>query len=120
MLTIRKEQMEVLGQEMREDYIVATLRNLAELFPDDPAVKDEALMRDLIDFGIVRAAEYGLTRRREVSLFIFLVHDLGRDFEKRPKNVWIDELLHDPELEEPEKMDLVYARIELAADKAKP
>lgn len=115
MLTIRKEQMEVLGQEMREDYIRATLRNLVELFPDVPAVRDEALMRDLIEFGIARAEEYGITRSREVSLFIFLVQDLGRDFEKRPENVWIDELLQDPDLEEPEKMDLIYARLELAA-----
>lgn len=115
MLTIRKEQMDVLGEEMREDYIRTTLRNLAELFPDDPTVRDEAVMRNLIEFGIGRAAEYGVTRSREVSLFIFLVKDLGRDFEKQPENVWIDELLHDPELEEQEKMDLIYARLELAA-----
>ena len=115
MLTIRKEQMEVLGEEMREDYFRTTMQNLAELFPDDPSVKDEAAMRDLIAFGIERAADYGLTRTREVSLFIFLIQDLGRDFEKQPEHGWIDELLQDPELEEQEKMDLIYARLELAA-----
>ena len=114
MLTIRKEQMGVLGEEMREEYFRTTMQNLAELFPDDPSVKDEAAMRDLIAFGIERASDYGVTRSREVSLFIFLIQDLGRDFEKQPEHAWIDELLQDPDLEEQEKMDLIYARLELA------
>lgn len=115
MLTIRKEQMDVFSDEMREDYIKRTLQNLAQLFPDDPAVKDEPAMRALIEDGIRRAEAYSITRLREVSLFVFLVKDLGPDFEKQPENAWVDELLLDPELEEQEKMDLIYARLELAA-----
>jgi hypothetical protein len=114
MLTIQKEQMAVLGDHMREDYIKKTLRNLAELFPDNPTVNDEPATRSLIEYGIETAEVYAITARREVSLFIFLIQDLGRDFEKRPENKWIEELLLDPELEEQEKMDLIYTRLELA------
>jgi hypothetical protein len=114
MLTIRKVQLAVLGASMREDYIATTLQDLARLFPDEPEIKDEPATRALIEFGIERAEQYGIKRRREVTLFIFLVQDLGRDFEKQPENAWVDELLLDPELEEQEKMDLIYARLELA------
>ncbi len=111
--------MEILGTELREDFVKSTLENLVQLFPDDPLVKDQAAMRELIEFGIARAAEYDIKRGREVSLFIFLTLDLGRDFEKQPENIWIEELLHDPELDEQEKMDLIYARLELEAGGAK-
>src|SRR5258705_12955457 len=115
MLSIGKEQMALLGASMREEYIVTTLQNLAKLFPNEPAIKDEPATRDLIEFGIERAEQYGITRRREVTLFIFLVQDLGRDFEKQPENAWVEELLLDPELKEQEKTALIYTRLELAA-----
>jgi hypothetical protein len=115
MLTIKKEQMNALGDHMREDYIKRTLRNLAELFPDDPAVRDEPAMRALIEYEIGRAEVYSITRQREVSLFIFLSKDLGADFEKSPENRWMEEILLDEELEEQEKMDVIYKRLELAA-----
>jgi hypothetical protein len=117
MLTIQKEQMAVFSDQMREDYIKRTLQNLAQLFPDDPAVKDESAMRVLIDDGIRRAEAHGITRLREVSLFVFLVKDLGPDFEKRPENHWIEEILLDEELEEQEKMDVIYRRLEAAVSK---
>jgi hypothetical protein len=93
MLTIQKEQMAVFSDQMREDFIKRTLQNLAQLFPDDPSVKNEPAMRALIEDGIRRAEAHGITRLREVSLFVFLVKDLGADFEKRPENQWIDEIL---------------------------
>jgi hypothetical protein len=114
MLTIGKDQMALLGASMREEYVASTLKDLAKLFPDEPAIKDEVATRALIEFGIERAEEYGITRGREVTLFIFLVQNFGRDFEKQPQNVWIQELLVDPQLEEPEKMDLIYTRLQLA------
>jgi hypothetical protein len=117
MLTILKGQMALLGDHMREDYIKKTLMNLSELFPDDPTVKDEPATRDLIEYGIKTAEGYDITARREVSLFIFLIQDLGRDFEKLPENKWIEELLLDPELEEQEKMDVIYTRLELTGRK---
>jgi|SRR6266545_2371971 len=115
MLTINNEQMAVFSDQMREEFIKRTLRNLAELFPDDPAIKDEPAMRALIEYGIGRAQAYGISRQREVSLFIFLVKDLGADFEKRPENRWAEEILVDTELEEQEKMDVIYSRLEVAA-----
>ncbi len=118
MLQIRQEQMDHLGASKREDFIAATLKDLAKLFPDEPSVKDERAARALIEFGIDRAAQYGITRGREVTLFIFLVQDLGRDFEKQPERTWLQELLLDSDLEEQEKMDLVYTRLELADAKA--
>ena len=118
MFTIRQEQMDHLGASKREEFVESTRQNLEQMFPYEPSIKDEPVVRSLIEFGIERAGQYGISRGREVMLFIFLVQDMGRDFEKQSNNVWVQELLADTELEEQEKMDLIYARLQLAAGNA--
>ncbi|MBI5384817.1 MAG: hypothetical protein HZA90_09040 [Verrucomicrobia bacterium] len=115
MLTIRKEQMAVLSAYSREGFILKTLQKLPKVFPEDPKAKEEAAMRPIIEAGIARAAAYGIGRERETSLFIFLVKDLGPDFEKHPSRRWMLGLLQDPEMDEQEKMNLIYKRLEIAA-----
>ena len=107
--------MATLGEQSLEVYIKKTVRDLAELFPDDPAVKNEASMRTLIEYGIAMAESYEIRARRDVSLLIFLVHDMGQGFEKLPANQWIETLLLDKELDGQEKMDIIYRRLEVAA-----
>ncbi len=119
MLTIRKDQMAAFSDHLREDYIKRTLKNLAQLFPDDAALKDESATRALIEYAIGRAEVYRITAAREVSLFIFLVKDLGADFEKRTEHRWMEEVLLDEELDEGEKMDVIYTRLEVAAGRSK-
>ena len=118
MLTIRKEQWAVLSACARESFIQKTLLKLPKVFPDDPNAKDEAAMRPLIEAGAIRASAYGIGRERETTLFIFLWKDLGPDFEKQPGRQWMLGILQDKEMDEQEKMNLIYKRLEIAAGKS--
>jgi hypothetical protein len=117
MLTIRKEQMAALSTYMRESYFLQTRQKLARLFPDDPRIKDRPTMRTLIEEGIRQAAAYRMVEQRAVTLFIFLLFDLGVGFEKQPSKRWMQRILLDKELDAQEKMDVIYKRLELAAAK---
>jgi hypothetical protein len=116
-LQIRPEQMAALSDPAREAYIKRTHENLIKLFPDDPRVKDEKAMRVTIEDGIERAGKYGIRRQREVSLFIFLLHESGPDFERKGRNRWMERILRDEHLEDQEKMDLIYKRLSISAGK---
>jgi len=109
--------MAALSDPAREAYIKRTHENLVKLFPEDPRVKDEKAMRATIEDGIERAGGYGIHSQREVSLFIFLLHESGPDFERKGRNRWMERVLRDQGLEEQEKMDLIYKRLSIAAGK---
>jgi hypothetical protein len=117
MLTIRKEQMAVLSAYMRETYFQQTLLKLARLFPDDPRLRDETTMRALVETGIQRAASYGIVQQRAVTLFIFLQHEFGPNFEKQPDKRWMERILTNKDYDGEEKLDVIYKRLDLAAGK---
>jgi len=116
-LKIRQEQVALLDGEMRERFIERTLAGLPAVFPDDPRVRDERAMRALIEDGIARAAGFRITGAREVSLFVFLLHEYGPDFEEQEGRGWMGRILWDRGLGEGEKMDLIYTRLELASSR---
>ncbi|WP_205525843.1 hypothetical protein [Pyxidicoccus trucidator] len=120
MLTIRRVQLETLAAPQRETFVGIALRSLAKLFPDDARLADEKAMRALIHDAISRANEYDLARERELLLFIYLVFDQGPGFESRQGQSWIERLLRDSSLEESEKMDVIYTRLELASRGGRP
>jgi hypothetical protein len=109
MLTLRQEQYVALTRDARERYISAVLATLPEVFPDDATVTDGAAMRALVEASIDRAAVYGIRGDAEVTLFVYLAHELGDGFERIP---WIAAVLTDSELAPPQKLDAIYARLE--------
>jgi hypothetical protein len=114
-LTIRSEQIAIFEAPARERFIEDVLCSLPEVFPGDPRVLDRPAMRVLIEEGIAGADRLGLKRGREITLYVFLLHELGPDFEDREPTRWIGSILRDPGLDPPAKLDLVYARLELAS-----
>lgn len=115
MLVIRDTQMAKLGQLQLERYVVKTLRDIRELFPGDPRFCEDAPLRAFIQSGIAAARRYGIGSEREVSLFIFLMCEYGRDFDSQPDKAWMRALLAADNLEAPEKMNLIYERLRILA-----
>ena len=115
MLVIRREQMDVLARPMRDAFVEKTLAGMPECFPDDPSLADKEAMRAEINYAIDRAAMYGITRHREVGLFALLVHEFGPGFETQDDKVWISKILRASDMDGQAKMDLIYARLQLAA-----
>ena len=115
MFVLRRTQLDALTEPVREAFVDNALRSLAKVFPGDARLADEKATRALVHDAIARAAEYDIARERELLLFIYLVFDQGPGFESRPDQPWIERILRDPGLGEPEKMDVIYTRLELAA-----
>ena len=117
MLKIRKQQKLILDAHMREVYIRKTLANLLSLFPGDPEVQDEHAMRQLIEEGLRRSKDYGISREREASLYIYLMKSYGVDFDRDVKRRWIRAILVDGELDQEQKLNLIYQRLEVLEEK---
>jgi len=111
MLQIRKEQMEVLNAYMHERYIEKMLAHLREVFPDEVKDKKEEDLRAFIEDGIKRAAAYDITAEREVALYTDLMMGMGVDFEKKKENKSTLTILKRADLNQREKMDIIYARL---------
>ncbi len=112
MLHIRKEQMEVLDAYMLERFTEKMLLHVREVFPEETKDKDKQEIRDLIEEGIKRASGYGITEEPQVALFIDLIMGLGIDFEKQRANLWMLPVLEREDLNQHEKIDLIYQRLQ--------
>jgi hypothetical protein len=93
MLTIRAAQFAVFSQlEVRkfEDW---TLAHLRKFFPDRCAALGEPQLREWIRYGIRRAAQYGVTARRDVCKYLDLMIVFGRDFDTDRLSGWAADIL---------------------------
>jgi hypothetical protein len=110
-MLIRNVQLEALTAPLREKFAEDLTSDLATLFPGDQRFADRTAARVQADAAISRAREYKLEARRPVLLFAALCFHLGAGFETNARNAWMLSLLRDDELDEGEKMDVIYARL---------
>lgn len=112
MLKLREEQVAAMVFAARERYIRGVIATLPDVFPEDPAVHDGPAMHALVTSAIGRAAAYGIHDDREVTLFVYLLHELGEEVDRTP---WIVAILRSEELAAAEKMNAIYDRLEQRA-----
>jgi hypothetical protein len=96
MFTIRKEQMDVfIRVELRkfEDWMVV---HVNRFFPKQFQSLGEAEMRETIQYGIGRAAAYGITSRRDVCKYIDLMVVFGRELDTDRRYPWAGEVVRQP------------------------
>ena len=111
MLKIRKEQMEVHDANMLELFIKKMIIHLYDVFPEETKDMDKQKMRVFVEDGVKRASDYEITEEPQVALFIDLMMAMGPDFEKQKSNNWILRILTKEDLNQQEKMDLIYQRL---------
>ena len=109
MLKIRPEQVAVFEDHQREKFETRTVAHLREIFPAETAEAEggEEEIRGWIRAGVERAESFGITRERDVTLFIDLDVGISAEFEKRRDMAWAREILED-ELPGTTKIDLIY------------
>jgi hypothetical protein len=103
MLIIRQEQMDEFirtAAKSFEDWMVA---HLTEFFPGECRVLGYPEVRATIRYGIEKAERYGITTEREVCKYIDLMYALGQDFDSNPDLPWVQEILQDETLPDPEE-----------------
>ncbi|HEY1220085.1 MAG: hypothetical protein ABSE42_09955 [Bryobacteraceae bacterium] len=93
MLTIRPAQFAVLSQWEVQKFEDRTLVHLQKFFPRQCAALGERRLRESIQYGIRRAANYGITARRDVCKYIDLMIVFGRDFDADKRFRWAGEIL---------------------------
>jgi len=115
MFVIRKEMMAIFEVHMREQFVRKALAQIREVFPDAAQKQGEPQLRALIESGIDKAAGFGVLSEREVLLFVDLMMELGSKFAEEPKYKWIGATLEKSDLNEHQKMDIIYQRLEAAS-----
>ena len=93
MLVIRREQLSLFSQaELRkfEDWMVS---HLGKFFPRQSRTMGESKLRETIQYGIKRAASYGIVSKRDVCKYVDVMIVLGRDFDRDPQYLWAARIL---------------------------
>ena len=101
MLTIRKEQFAVFEKHEIKKFEDPTYLHLNILYPERCQDIGEPRLRRMIQYGIKRAASYGIRLENDVRKYIEVMLLLGPDFDKDPKFPWAASLLNDKDLGDP-------------------
>ena len=111
MLTIRKEQLEVLEACMLARFCDRLRRHLrCELAEETRHRSDEELL-PIIQAGIQRGRQYGIATERDLTLFVDLLFLHSPHFEEAPDMAWAKKILVNCELAGENKMSLIYQRL---------
>ncbi len=92
-LTIRLAQLTVLSRLEVQKFEDSMVEHLNRLFPAQSKCAGEAPLRETIQYGIKRAAAYGITSERDVSEYIDLMAVYGRDFDADQRFAWTRDIL---------------------------
>ncbi len=101
MFTLRKEQFAVFERMEIAKFENPVYLRLNELFPEKCQDFGEALVRNLIRYGIQRAASYEILGAVDVRTYIDVMMLLGPDFDKDPNYPWAEKLLRDKNVTDP-------------------
>ena len=105
MLTIRREQMRVLGEAMRRRFELQSIARLRAAFPGQTREASDARLLELIRTAIGKAAGYGIATEVDVTRYLEFAILYGRDFDS--KLDWAAKILRTEGISGERKMDLI-------------
>jgi len=94
-LTIRKEQIRVFDEMAMKQFIERMAIHIRKHFPEESKSMDDEQMKNLISNLIPAAKKYGLVSERDICTYINLSMFYGTDFDKKPDNKWMADMLID-------------------------
>ncbi len=96
MLTIRREQLNLLATGRRKDFETRLAGHLLRFFPDKVSFLGEGELQAFIRQGSARAAGYGFDSERDICKYLGLMCVFGRDFDSDSRLPWAAEILRKP------------------------
>lgn len=112
MLTIRKEQLDVLTQSLLQGFEDEMVEHLAEFSPPLFKVIKEEQMRKAVRFGFDRCDKYGFTLRGPMRLYLEMMLLFGSHFDTDPQYPWAAEILFDRHsISQMQRADSLYEKI---------
>lgn len=110
MLTIRKEQMDVLSNYMRSRFEQRMVEHLREKFPDRTSDLADEKIRVVVQNSIKKAESYGIEYEDDIRRFIEYLVIYGTQLDVREQTRWIGDILRRNDLDGAAKMDLIDIR----------
>lgn len=110
-MIIRKEQMDVLGRYMVEQFVERSLMYLRTAFNEQMEDDSDEKLRIVIQEGIEKAKSYGIKYERDVLHFLEFTMRYGTDFDKDPQFFEAAEILKQ-EIDGTAKITLLSAYIQ--------
>lgn len=98
MLKIKKRQMDALRRYVIHRFEDMMCLHLLEYFPKKCAALGEQGVREVVRYGIDRAAAHGIEVYEDMCSYIDLMFCFGRDFDVDPRLPWAREILDDPKV----------------------
>jgi len=95
MLIIRKQQQAVLEKASRKQFEERMLVHLKNFFPEHYQALGEDNTRELITYGVERAATHDIFTERDVCKYIDLLISFGLEFDTDDSLPWAVEILND-------------------------
>lgn len=103
MLIIRQEQMDEFIRKAAKNFEDWMVAHLMKFFPAECQILGDPGVRATIRYGIEKAERYGIATERGVCKYIDLMYALGQDFDTNPDLPWVQEILQDETLPDPEE-----------------
>lgn len=105
MLTIRSEQMEVLGDYARQLLETRLSGQIRTMFPELLESLSDSELRAFVASGIDRAISYEVVLEEDVRRYLEYAVRYGGDFDRAPATSWAEAILSRTDLEGTEKMN---------------
>jgi hypothetical protein len=93
MLVIRAEQLRVLGELVRAQFVARLAAHVRQQRPDACAKLSEGDLEALVAQGVERAASFGFTAESDASRFVLTLFTIGMDFPSDPRHGWARSIL---------------------------
>jgi hypothetical protein len=86
--------MAVFAEVETQKFVDQMVVHLKKFFPKQCEAMGEPQLRDTIQYGIKRAAAYGITAQCDVRQYMNLIVVFGRDFDTDKRLPWASEILN--------------------------
>ncbi len=100
-MIVRQEQLNTLSESATSDFENRVVAHLSKCFPAESEVLQEQGVREIIQYGMERAASYDVSAERDVCKYIDVMMVFGRDFDKDEDLPWASRILNDKVLNNP-------------------
>jgi len=96
MLTIRSEQLDLLGQSQEENFILFLKDFLRAYFNEETKSESDEILIARIKTQFSNARQWGITAEKDIVDFSSLCILFGDDFCNNPNYPWAKAILNDP------------------------
>jgi hypothetical protein len=108
MLHIRKEQYEELGKISLKRFEDSMVEHIKEFFPENYDALGEAVVRNVIKYGVDRVEAHGFETEPDANMYIDLMFLLGSNFDTDPQLPWVATILEDESMDDTGRIERLY------------